>query len=81
MAAKTRRMVLAGLVAIGLLVGGGTVGLEGNHAALATGASKPTGGVDTARHDGGGKARPRTGGKDGPTAQAGSGNINSGGEF
>jgi hypothetical protein len=74
-------MVLAGLVALGLLVGGGTVGLDGDAAALATGGSKPTGGVDAARHDGGGDARPRKAGKDGPTAQAGGGAIGSGGEF
>jgi hypothetical protein len=73
--AKAQRMAVVGLVAL-LLAGGGTAALDGDATALAGGASKPIGDIDVAQGRGGERR-----GEERPSAQAGGGGINSGGEF
>jgi hypothetical protein len=80
MVTQAKRLMVVGLAAL-LLAGGGIAAFDGDASALAGAGSKPTGGVDVAQ----GKERPGeeipTERDDDPTAQAGSGAINGGGEF
>ena len=80
MVTRAKRLMVVGLAAL-LLAGGGTAALDGDVTALAGGASKPIGDIDVAQ----GKERPGeeipSEREDGPSAQAGGGGINSGGEF
>ena len=81
MVTTAKRLVVVRLAAL-LLAGGGTAALDWDAAALATGASKPTGGVDAQDRDGGrqGEEIPTERDGDGPTTQAGKGGINAGGD-
>jgi hypothetical protein len=78
--AKAKRLIVVGLAAL-LLVGGGTASLDGGNAVLAGGSQPGSSTGDEVQ----GRERPGeeipTEREDDPTAQAGSGAINGGGEF